>query len=244
MISRRNFFKIAGLSTVALGAGITSGKLNNNSKSIYYSVHGFIPADEQILSKIISSFRNKVKSNSDPVLMADSNLSPIINKIDLSSRKENFSNKGIVTYRIKRLQDEVDSDLIFSDSNNSVFSIDDLNFALFNLRNEIKNRKAEYLFTAEYKESDFFSSLLNSGKKELLIENEKGLVDRISLAKNYKNISVDGLIAKTGLTLSDGIVRVHSSSCKNGICKHSVAAAEGDVIACAPNKLLVRIVTA
>ncbi len=244
MISRRNFFKIAGLSTVALGAGITTGKLSNNSKINYYSIHGFIPADEQILSKIISSFRNKVKSNSDPVLIADSNFNAVINKLDLSSRKENFSNKGIVTYRIKKLKDEVDSDLIFSDSNNSVYSIDELNFALFNLRNEIKNRKAEYLFTAEYKESDFFSTLLHSGKKELLIENEKGLVDKISLEKNFKNISVDGVIGKTGLTLHDGIVRVHSSSCKNGICKHSLAAAEGDVIACAPNKLLVRIVTA
>ncbi|QQS36192.1 MAG: NusG domain II-containing protein [Ignavibacteriales bacterium] len=244
MISRRNFFKIAGLSTVAFGAGITAGKLSNNTKSTYYSIHGFIPADEQILSKIISSFRNKIKSNSEPVLMADSKFNAIINKIDLSSRKEIFSDKGIVTYRIKRLEDEIDSDLIFSDSNNSVFSIDDLNFTLFNLRNEIKNLKAEYLFTAEYKESDFFSSLMNSGKKELLIENEKGLLDRISLEKNYKNISVDGLIGKTGLTLRDGIVRVHSSSCKNGICKHSIAAAEGDVIACAPNKLLVRVVTA
>lgn len=244
MISRRNFFKIAGLSTVALGAGITAGKLSSNSKSVYYSIHGFIPADEQILSKVISSFRNKVKSSSEPVLITDSGLSDVVNKIDLSSRKEIFSNKGVITYRVKRLQHSVDSDLIFCDSNNSVYSIDDLNFSLFNLRNEIKNRKAEYLFTAEYKESDFFSSLLHSGKKELEIENEKGLAERISLDKNYKNISVDGVIGKTRLTLQNGIVRVHSASCKNGICKHSLAAAEGDVIACAPNKLLVRIVTA
>ena len=50
MISRRNFFKIAGLTSVALGAGYTTGKLTGNSKTVNYAVHGFIPADEQVIA--------------------------------------------------------------------------------------------------------------------------------------------------------------------------------------------------
>ena len=63
MISRRNFLKIAGLTSVALGAGYTTGKLTGNSKSINYSVHGFIPADEQVIANLVSAFKNKIKSN-------------------------------------------------------------------------------------------------------------------------------------------------------------------------------------
>jgi hypothetical protein len=244
MISRRKFFKIAGLSTVAIGAGFTTGKLTGNNKSVSYTVHGFIPADEQVINSLVSAFRNKIKSNSSPVVIADSKVGEVINKSDLLVRKDNFSNSGSITYRIKRLDKQVDSDIIFSDGNTSVYSIDELNISLFNLRNKLKNKKADYLFTAEYTETNFLSSILRSDKKEVVIENEKGLVEKIPLDKNYQNILVDGPLGKTGLKIENGIVRVHSSSCKNGICKHSIAGSAGNIIACAPNKILVRVVNA
>ena len=121
MISRRNFFKIAGLTSVALGAGYTTGKLTGNSKTVNYAVHGFIPADEQVIANIVASFKNKIKSNSEPIVIADSKLGETINRIDIKSRKEIFSTKGSITYRLKRLNEQVDSDIIVSDVNNSVF---------------------------------------------------------------------------------------------------------------------------
>ncbi len=87
MISRRNFLKIAGLSTVAVGAGFTTGKLIGNKKSVYYAVHGFIPADERIISNLVFAFKNKVKSNSHPVVVADSKISKVINGFDLAIKK-------------------------------------------------------------------------------------------------------------------------------------------------------------
>ncbi len=241
MISRRNFLKIAGLTSVALGAGYTTGKLTGNSKTINYTVHGFIPSDEQVIANLVTSFKNKVKSNSTPVIIADSKIGEIINRIDLHSRKENFTNSGSITYRLKRLDKQIDSDIIVSDANNSVYSLDDLNSAFESIRAGLKNRKAEFLFTAEYKETDFLSSVFKSGSKEVMIENEKGLVDRISFDKNYKNILIDGPQGKTGLKIENGIVQVHTSTCRHKICKHSVASLVGNIIACAPNKVLIKI---
>ena len=80
MISRRNFLKIAGLSTVAIGAGYTTGKLTGNSKSVYYALHGFIPADEQVINNLVSAFKNKIKSNSQPIVISDSKIGEIIKK--------------------------------------------------------------------------------------------------------------------------------------------------------------------
>lgn len=242
MISRRNFLKIVGLTSAALGAGYTTGKLTGKSKSVYYAVHGFIPADEQIINNLVYAFKNKVKSNSKPIIIADSNIGDVIKKFDLQTRKENFSNTGAITYRIKRLDKHVDSDIIVSDGNNSIYSLDDLNSDLSNLRMNLKNRKAEYFFTAEYNETDFLSLIFNTNKKEVVIENEKGLFEKISLDKNYKNILVCGPQGKTGLKIENGIAQVHTSTCKHGICKHSIASRAGNVIACAPNKVLIKVV--
>lgn len=242
MISRRNFLKIAGLSTVAVGAGFTTGKLIGTKKSVYYAVHGFIPADEQIISQLVSAFKNKIKSNTNPVIISDSKIGEAINRMDLQSRNSSFSNSGNITYRLKRLDKQVDSDIILSDDNNSVYSLNDLNHSLTSLRSELKNRKAEFFFTAEYKETDLLSSLFNSNKKEIVIENERGLVDRISLDKDYNNILVDGPQGKTGLKIENGIAQVHTSTCRHEICKHSVVSASGNIIACAPNRVLIQIV--
>ena len=241
MISRRNFLKIAGLTSVALGTGYTTGKLTGNSKSVNYTVHGFIPADEQVIANLVSAFKNKIKSNTEPVIIADSKIGEIINRIDLKSKKGNFSNSGSITYRIKRLERQVDSDIIISDGNNSIYSLDDFNSRLINIRSDIKNRKSDYYFTAEYSENDFLSSIFKLNKKEVVIENEKGLVDRISLENNYKNILIDGPQGKTGLKIENGVAQVHSSTCRHGICKHTTASGVGNILACAPNKVLVKI---
>lgn len=242
MISRRNFLKIAGLSSVALGAGFTAGKLAETKKSVYFAVHGFIPADEQVIANLVTAFKNKVKSNSNPVIVSSIKIGEAINRFDLISRKENFNNNGSITYRIERLDKSIDSDIIISDANNSVYSLNDLNSSFENIRSGLKNRRADLLFTAEYKETDFLSSLLISETKEVVIENEKGIVDRISLDSNYKNILINGPQGKTGLKIESGIARVHTSTCRHGICRHSVAGGIGNIIACAPNKVLIKII--
>jgi len=241
MVTRRNFLKIAGLISVALGAGFTTGKLVGNSKSVYYALNGFIPADEQVIGTLVTAFKNKVKSNSEAVVISDSKVGEIVNRIDLNNRNVNFSNNGSITYRLKRLDKQFDSDIIISDGNNSVYSLDDFTSILMNIRSDIKHRKADYFFTAEYSETDFLSSIFKSNKKEVVIENEKGLVDRISLMNTYQNILIDGPQGKTGLKIENGIAQIHTSTCRHGICKNTVASGVGNILACAPNKVLVKI---
>jgi hypothetical protein len=242
MISRRNFLKIAGLSTVAIGAGFTTGKYIGNKKSVYFAVNGFIPADEQIISQLIAGFKNRVRSNADPVVLADSKIGEVITVFDSRLRNRAFSNSGNITYRLKRCENQIDSDIIISDTGNPVYSLNDLSYGFSNIRANIKNKKAKYIFSAEYNERDFLSTILNSNKKEVVIENENGPVERISLDKNYRNILIDGPQGKTALKIENGIVRVHKSTCRNEICKHSVAGGVGNIIACAPNKVLIKVV--
>lgn len=242
MLSRRNFLKLAGLGSIALTAGYSAGKIVQNSKSEYFIVHGFLPADENIILNLISSFSSKVKSNSQPIIIADTKISEVVYRLHNQTIKNSFNKSGKVIYRIKKLNNNADADIIVGDGISSVYSPDDFNFSFFNLRSQLKNKKADLLFTAEFKNENIFSSILNMNKKEFVIENEKGMVERISIDKNYKNISVNGVYGKTVLSIENGIARVNSSPCKNGICKHTYASETGSIIACAPNKILLKVV--
>jgi len=242
MLSRRNFLKLAGLGSIALTAGYSAGKIIQNNKSEYFIVHGFLPADENILLNLISSFSSKVKSNSQPIIISDIKIGEVVYRLHNQTIKNSFNNSGKVIYRIKKLNNNVEADIIVGDGISSVYSPDDFNYSFFNIRSQLKNKRADFLFTAEFKNENIFSSILNTNKKEFVIENEKGMIERISIDKNYKNISVDGVYGKTVLSIENGIARVISSSCKNGICKHTYASETGSIIACAPNKILVKVV--
>lgn len=241
MITRRNFLKLAGLSTLAVGSGYITGKLTQSAKPVYYSIHGFIPEDETVLRNIIAAFKQKVKSSSEAVVFSDSKFGEVLTRLNREINNSNYFDKGKITYKLKRLGKSIDSDIIISDKDNSIYSLDDFNYALVNIRSDLKGRKAKYSLSAQYHETDFFSSLLNGDKKEVVIENENGIVEKISLSKNYNSIWVDGAVGKVGLEINRGIVKVHTSSCKNKICKHTVAQNTGDIIACAPNKVLMKI---
>jgi hypothetical protein len=242
MISRRNFIKAAGLSAAALGGGVLTGNLIGDKKPVQFIVHGFIPADEQIISQLVAAFKNKVKSNSAPAVFADSKLKTFIESLDQKLKSESFSNNGSIIYQLKKLDNQTDADILISDTQNTVYSLNDMSTGFSNIRANLKNRKACYIFTAEYKERDFLSSVFGSDKKEIVIENEKGLVDRISSEKNYKNILINGPLGKTVLNVENGIARVHTSTCRHGICRHTIAGSPGSIIACAPNKVLIKIV--
>lgn len=241
MITRRDFLKLAGLSTLAVGSGYLTGKLTQSSKPVHYSLHGFIPEDETILRNIIAAFKQKVKSNSEAVVLSDSKFGEVLTRLDRALNSSKYFDKGEITYKLKRLGKVIDSDIIISDQDNSVYSLDNLNYTLTSIRSELKSRKAKYALSAEYHETDFLSSLFNRDKREVVIENEKGIVEKISLEKNYRNIWVDGAQGKIGLEIDKGVVHVHTSSCRNEICKHTMALNTGDIIACAPNKVLIRI---
>ncbi|HSD63584.1 MAG TPA: NusG domain II-containing protein [Ignavibacteriaceae bacterium] len=238
MISRRDFLKLAGVSAAALGAGYSTGKLIDN-KNFYFSVNGFIPADEKILHNLITAFKKKVKSNTIPSIYAEEHLKKIIYSIDKSGYDENFSNDGLIEYRIYNLKKEFKSDIIVSDDKNSVYSPDqDFNLAFASLRRDLKNKNAEYGFSALYKTESLFSNLFGI-KKDLVIENENGIVDKIKSGRSYKNIAVKGPLGITGVSVADNMVKVHSSCCRNEICRHSIISQPGEIIACAPNKILI-----
>lgn len=240
MLSRRSFLKISGFAAAALSAGYGAGRLAGNSRDDCFAIHGFIPADENILNQLITSFTDRVNPSSDPVIFADSEHTSLIKEI--YSRRNRRTEEGSVKIRLTRINSPAQSDILVSENNSAVLDPDFFNTTLMMLRTEVKNRRAEYFVSAEFRQKGILQSLLSTNSLAAVIENEKGLVDRIDLNKSYSNILVNGKAGKTGISLSNRSIKVHNAACRNHLCIHTGSISEpGQIIACAPNKVLIRI---
>ncbi|MCH9028672.1 MAG: NusG domain II-containing protein [Bacteroidetes bacterium] len=110
------------------------------------------------------------------------------------------------------------------------------------IRSMLYGTEAKIFFAAVYKQSNIFSSLFSSNQKEIVIENEKGTFDIIPINSSFKNIKIDGPQGETEIEINNRLVKVTKSTCRHKLCEKSRYAANvGDVIACAPNKVLIRI---
>ncbi len=246
MISRRSFLKVSGIAAAALAAGYGAGKITGPGASKYFSVHGFLPGDANIIAGITKLFGKKCSSNPIPVIYADKRWAGIISKVyKLNAVNNNNPSISRVTFRMMKINDNVDADIMLGDGRNFIYDpLNDFDASFTELRKRVQNMKAEYIFSAEYSESDLFSALFKSNKSAVVIENEKGIFDRIDPDKNFKNIEIAGPLGKTAICIANGLVKVNSAPCRHQLCMHTgVASGNGDIIACAPNKILIRIGT-
>jgi hypothetical protein len=238
MISRRSFLKLSGFAAAALSAGYGAGKFVNSGKEEFFTVYGLIPADENVVKLLVSSFQKKVNA-SNPTILADEKWHKMISQaLPYSSSSCNNTIISIV-----KMNGNVSSDILISDNTNKIFNPEtDFNRMFTEIRSKIKDRKAEYIFTAEYREKSLISRVFNTNEKVVVVENEKGIVDRINLNNSYRNIIVNGSQGKNSLAIQNGLVCIQTASCKNQICRYSGFISEpGKLIACAPNKVLIRI---
>ncbi len=243
MMTRKKFIKLSSISALAIGSGFTAGKLLGKPENQHYSVYCFLPPSEKLISEVVRVFTATVKSNSTPIINADDDYKYLLQKLVRKHKRTSFSNSGSVSYSVKPLNKYVNSDIIVSDNNKSIYSPkNDFTDELMIIRSMLYGTEAKIFFAAVYKQSNIFSSLFSSNQKEIVIENNKGVFDKIPLSSTYKSVKVDGPQGETEIEINDGLVKVTKSTCRHKYCEKSQYAANvGDVIACAPNKVLIRI---
>ncbi len=243
MMTRKKFIKLGGIAAVAAGSGYTAGKLLRKPENQHYAVYCFLPSDEKLIVEVVNVFAKTVKSNSTPIINADDNYKYLLQKFLRKNRQSSFSNRGSVSYSVKPLNKHVNSDIIVSDNSKSIYSPhNDFTGELVSIRSMLYGTEANIFFSAVYKQSNILSSLFSSNQKEIVIENKNGVSDKIPLSSTYRNIIVEGPLGETEIEINNGFVKVTKSTCRNKICEKSQYAANpGDVIACAPNKVLIRV---
>ena len=242
-LSRRKFIKLSSISALAVGSGFTAGKLLGNLGPQHYSVYCFLPVDQKIITEVVRVFATTVKSNSTPTINADDDYKFMLQNLVMKHKQTSFSNSGSVSYSVKKLNKHVPSDIIVSDNSKSIYSLqNDFTDELITIRSLLYGTEAKILFAAVYKQSNILSSLFSSNQKEIVIENTNGTFDKIPLNSTYKNVKVNGPQGETEIEINNGLPKVTKSTCRHKLCEKSRYAAKvGDIIACAPNKVLIRI---
>lgn len=243
MISRRNFLKSVGVSAVALGTGFTTGKFINDSNINRGKINmaAFLPSNTNIITESINAFSKKIKNYSSLNIYADNDLKNIIERS--VNTKNNLLSDCSININLIKYNGNNFCDVLLMDDENFIYNPDeDFNLVFNNLRNKIKNQKAEYYLLAEVNQSNIISSIFNTNKKILTIENDKGIYDKINLNNSYKNIEINGSIGKTKLQIQNGSTSIISSPCKHKICMNSgIISNTGELIACVPNKIILKI---
>lgn len=242
-LTRRKFIKLSGVAALSAGSGFGLGKLIDNNDYNRYAFYGYLPDDRTIISKAIQLFVKSLNNKSvstDFLQINERELNPGFRKTFTTHAI--FTNQS-VSISLKRIGSGFDSDLLITDSKKPIYSIEnDFSNDLLAFRNLIKGTKSSYYFAAEFVKTNFVSSLLNSGSTELIIENERGLFDKIGGDRKYKKVLINGPQGKTTLEADKGRVRIVGSTCRNKICeKMGSVYNPGEVLACVPNKILVRI---
>ena len=242
-ITRRKFIKLSGFATLSVGSGFAVGKIMGGYQKSQFSICGFLPSDDKLISQIINAFYKTVRCYSEPIIIADNYYRDILTRVNNELRRDLFEKNGTVTYSIKKINKEVKSDIIVSDDHNTVYSTNtDMDTEMRNIRTELRGLKADVFFSIVYNQPGMFSSLINPGGVNIVIRNDNGIFDKIPIKTSYKNIIVNGPQGKTEIAVKNGLINIVKSTCRHKLCeKAGYVANAGDIIACAPNKVLIKI---
>lgn len=237
MISRRDFLKLAGLSTFAYTAGIKFGKIVTNSKTAGFHLTAFLPDEESYLNYIYYKVLEKVKKQ-----IPNEIFEKLAHKNFESNYKDGLliSHNGEIDFILQRNDFPFNCDIFFKDDLNSIYTPDELS-DLFFIRDDIRNKKAKVKFVCSfYPEKNF--QKLSEGNRKIVIETGNKIWDEIPIKSNYQNIEVKGSIGVVNVSIEDENILIKSSSCRNKLCVHSGRIKNpGESLICAPNKVLIRV---
>lgn len=248
MISRRSFLKLTGIAAAAAGAGFGTGSLVDGGNGRRFAVHGFVPDDDRVVTDVLRFFSSELPAvSSAPTISADGRWTRLLaDALRPGSRSSGPDHgQGHVAVRLMRIGQTLPGDLLVADDRKRIYDpAGDFSVALHGLRARLKDSEARYMISATYTEEAPLASLF-AGARVLVVESDRGVIDRIPLDGRNRTLSVDGRMGRTGLTIGTDGAHVHSASCRHGLCRGAgVAARPGDVIACAPNRILLRVETA
>lgn len=243
MLSRRSFLKLSGIAAVSLGSGFGIGKVVSsqaNKESIMLC--GFLPDNQEQIVNTVKSFVDEFLCNEtfSVSVRGDDNFSSILRN-QLGNRISSTSNRNL-NIQLTKLTTSLPSDILIKTDEAKIFSPDtDFSASIKSTRNSVLGQNAVYQLNVELTEISILD-IFNSNNRVAVIENSKGIVEKIKLNRKATSFKVSGNIGNVVFNIGNGNAHVHSSTCRHQLCKKgNTALAYGDFIACAPNKVILRI---
>ena len=242
-MDRRTFLKHSFFGAAALGLGFKLGL--NGAPAIAGQrcvLHAFLPDESQDLTQAVQAFLASLPAGSLPspnVSVAPRWRDAIQQGLAESSERFVRSGDWQLAFHLEPLATSMPADLV-SQLDGSLQTPMAFSSELAALRRQLQGRKASLALTARLEPAP------EVGRgRVLLVENERGLQERIALKGRSHTLELKGAMGTTRVRVDAEGVRVAEAGCRHQTCKcQGIIRHPGELIACAPNRLLLRIESA
>jgi hypothetical protein len=243
MLNRRAFLQTAALGGAAFGLGVKLGLGPRVGREPRLVLHGFLPDDDATIGAAVAAFLAAAPGRLPaPVLDVAPRLRGAV-AAALRQRTDDFVRGGarVLTVQVTDLVAVAEADVLLQDDGRILDPASQFGRELLALRAAVRGRPAGVAFTARLEDR----GETVGGGRILVVENERGLQDRIELRGETRTLALTGPAGRTVVAFGEQGVRVREASCRHRTCQLQGAAAHaGELIACAPNRLLLRVESA
>jgi hypothetical protein len=243
MIDRRSFLKTALLGGAAFGAGVKLGTLGGPAAGERVVLHGFVPADGHAVQRLLAAFL----AREDGALPAPAVDVPAAWRPAVAGALRTGADRyvraadRVFTVQVSTLEQRLPADLLLQQGSTVLDPRSRFGRELLALREDLHGRPADVAVSCRLEPRP--TAL--AGTPVLVVENERGVQERLPLDGTTRRLDLAGPAGSTGLVTDAGGARVVAASCRHATCRRQgVISRPGELIACAPNRLVLRVETA
>jgi hypothetical protein len=243
MLNRRAFLRSALLGSGAYGLGAALGLGDGAGGRHRFVLHGFLPDDEATVGAAVSAFLAAAPGKLPaPELEVTPRLRAAV-AARLRERMDDYvrGSDRVLSVQVEDLADGADADVLLQDAGRILDPASQFGREMLALRSAVQGRPAAVVFTARL---DDRAAASGSGRV-LVVETERGRQERVALSGEMRAMTLAGPAGRTVVEFGEDGVRVAEASCRHRICQLPGTVSQvGGLIACAPNRLLLRVESA
>lgn len=243
MQSRRDFFKTALLGGAAFVAGHKLGGGFESLAAPQTTLHGFVPADEQAVRDVLSAFLTLEEGALPaPVLDVPGRWRPTVaGALREAAPRYRRGENRLFEVQVAALESPLPADLLVQQDLRVLDPAGGIGTRLVALRESLRGRDAAVAVTCRLADRP----RPTADRRVLVIESGGVVQDRITLDGTNRRLEVDGPLGRTGIVTGAHGAHVAGASCRHETCRRQGHIAQpGQLIACAPNRLVLRVETA
>jgi hypothetical protein len=149
--------------------------------------------------------------------------------------------RQVLTVQVTELDRALPADVMLQQQGRVLDPASSFGRRLLALREELQGRRAGLAVSCRLEDRP---DALAAGRV-LVVETENGVQDRIALDSVRRDLALAGPAGLTRVQADENGVRVTGASCRHATCRLQGAIARpGELIACAPNRLVLRVESA
>ena len=235
-ISRREFLRFSAMAAAALGSGYLLGKFSAPARVSELWLQAFLPPDEQLVLDLAQEFWRMAGGTGSLQISAPQ---PWESTLAAAARRSRAAN-GASLARLEMLNQPLPADILMTGAGGRLYDPGwDFSTRLAHIRTQVHGEPALLSLSL----GCMAAQQAPGGPCYAHIYDQRGLVERLSLDRDYHDISLDGLSGRTHVQVESGRLWVQQASCRARLCQKSgPIMLPGQRCACAPNRLVIEVV--